>query len=358
MSVKSLKCRNFRNLSDIELIPHKGMNVICGENAQGKTNILEAIWLFSGAKSFRGAKETAFLKLGEQKGRNSLVYEKEGIDISADMEFSEKRTVFINGKQQKGPAALAGQFNAIVFSPVDLSLINDGPSARRKFLDIGIGQLYPSYISFLRDYSKAVLQRNQTLKDYRYDASLGIMLDIFEEEIANKGKRIIEMRIDYLERLKKYIPDIYFGLSSGREKISAEYIKTADENEILDALAASRREDSYSATTSIGPHRDDIDFKINGMSARQFGSQGQRRSIALSVKFAGAEVINEISGEYPVCLLDDVMSELDPLRQNYILNHIKGWQCFLSCCDPSDFKGLEEGKIFEVKKGEVECISI
>ena len=353
MQVNKLSCKNFRNLLDVQVEPNGGMNIICGENAQGKTNLIAAIWLFTGAKSFRNSKDSAFLNLNSEKGINELEFEESGTVYTAKMEFSDKRTAFLNDKALKSPSALAGKFNAIVFSPVDLSLITEGPAVRRRFLDIAVGQLYPNYISLLRDYTKAVMQRNQTIKEYKYDNSLSIMLDIFEKEIALKGEKIINLRKRYIEILKKYIPDIYFGLSSGREIIGAEYICSSNGEDLIEKLKFSRREDMYSSNTSVGPHRDDIDFKINELSARNYGSQGQKRSIALTVKLAQAGVIKQISGEYPVCLLDDVMSELDPSRQEYILNHIRNWQCFLSCCDPSNIASLKGGKVFCVENGKI-----
>lgn len=329
------------------------MNIIFGENAQGKTNLLEAIWLFTGAKSFRGARDNSFICLNKEKALCELDFIADKTNYIAKMEFSEKRTAYINETRLKSPAGLAGNFNAVVFSPPDLSLVNDGPSARRRFLDIAIGQLYPSYITLLHNYNKAVSQRNQILKDYRYDASLSVMLEIFEKEISEKGKKIIILRSRYIERLKKYIPDIYYGISGGRETLTAEYQCSAEPDKIEEALFKSRKEDSKTGVTSVGPHRDDILFFIDKLSVRNYGSQGQRRSTSLSVKLAQAEVINSIAGEYPVCLLDDVMSELDPGRQEYILNKVRNWQTFLTCCNPDDFKGLENGKSFKIKNGKI-----
>lgn len=351
MRVDKLHCRRFRNIVEAQLLPCDGMNVICGENAQGKTNLIEAIWLFTGAKSFRTAKENTFLMLGEQKGQNELTFYSGGVENNASMEFSEKRQAFLNEKQLSNSSKLAGCFTAIVFSPSDLSLVEDGPGVRRRFLDLAIGQLYPNYIDILRKYSRAVVQRNQIIKDFRYDGSLAVMLDVFEAEIVQNGKKIIEYRKRYLEMLKRFVPDIYFGLSTGREQIGADYLCSCEEKELEEGLKGSRREDMYTGVTSVGPHRDDIQFEINGISARIYGSQGQKRSVALALKLTQAEVLKNVAGEYPVCLLDDVMSELDPARQNYVLNHIRGWQSFLTCCDPTDISGLKDGKSFTVRNG-------
>ena len=353
MKVNSLSLKNFRNIKEINLEFDKGMNVICGENAQGKTNIIESLWLFTGAKSFRNSKDASFIKFGEEKGLSETEFVFAGVNTQARMEFSEKRIAFLNEKKLSSPSLLAGNFNAIVFSPSDLSLITEGPSFRRKFLDIAIGQLYPNYIEILKNYMRAVTQRNQIIKDYRYDGSVSVMLDVFETEIVSSGKKIIDYREKYVEILNKYIPKIYNGLSGGREEITSVYVTNCPAIMLEERLKEKRKEDMFTSVTSVGPNRDDLEFKINGIDARNFGSQGQKRSVALTLKLSQAEVIKEITGEYPICLLDDVMSELDVIRQNYILNHIKEWQSFITCCDPTNTERLKEGKIFTVKNGEV-----
>lgn len=353
MRILSFSCQNFRNLEKIEINSFDEMNVICGENAQGKTNLLEGIWLFTGIKSFRGAKDSAFLKFGKEKANLNLNFTADGIENESEIEIKEHRTAFFNNNRLKSPSQMAGKFNATVFSPNDLGLVRDGPSARRRFLDIAIGQLYPSYIAALKNYMRAVTQRNSIIKDYRYDSTLSVMLDIFEEEIAETGTKITEIREKYIDRLGEFLPNVYSGLSSGKEILETEYISAVSTENLRQALADSRKNDMYNGATSVGPHRDDIEFKINGISARNFGSQGQKRSVALALKLSEAEVINKISGEYPVFLLDDVMSELDPERQNYILNHIKGIQSFITCCDPSNVERLKNGKIFEIRNGRI-----
>lgn len=352
MRVDKLRCVNFKNLECIEIVPDFEMNVICGENAQGKTNIIEAIWLFTGAKSFRGTKDCSYIRFGETAARCELDFHFAGVENNAVMDFGERRTAALNEKNLSVPSGLAGTFKAVVFSPADLSVVCDGPAVRRRFLDVAIGQLNPIYIEILRNYNRAVSQRNRIIKDLKYDSTLSVLLDSFEEEIAANGEKIINHRLDYTKKLSVFLPEIFSGLSSGREKIETLYIGKCRDN-IIKELKDSRREDMFTGTTSVGPHRDDLEFKINGISARSYGSQGQKRSVALALKLAQAEVIREISGEYPVCLLDDVMSELDPARQNYVLNHIKGMQSFLTCCDPSNTKGLQNGKIFEIKGGVV-----
>ncbi|MBP3705730.1 MAG: DNA replication/repair protein RecF [Clostridia bacterium] len=352
MQVNRLFCSAFRNLKKTEIIPDEEMNVICGENAQGKTNILEALWLFTGAKSFRATKENSFIKFGQQKAIIELDFKAFGISSNIRQEFSEKRSVYLNGKQLPSPSKLAGNFGAVIFSPDDLAIVKDGPNIRRKFLDTAIGQLYPNYIEILRSYMRAVTQRNKIIKDYKYDTSLSIMLDVFEKEISNCAEKIIKYRKNYLENLDVFVSKIYEELSCGKEEFMSVYVANTCDI-IRQRLHDSRKEDMYTGVTSVGPHRDDIDFKINGISARSFGSQGQQRSVALSLKLAQAEVSKSKTGEYPIILLDDVMSELDVMRQNFILNHIKGKQSFITCCDPNSVERLKKGKIINVKTGEV-----
>ena len=353
MRIKSLKIENFRNIKDIQIFPSDEMNVIYGENAQGKTNIIEAIWLFTGAKSFRGAKDEELKRFSCEKARLKIEFEAEKIEKSAQIEINEKRIACLNEKPLKSVSHLAGKFNAIIFSPTDLRLLSDGPKVRRKFLDMAICQLYPTYIESLRGYTKAVTQRNKILKDFKNNSSVLPLLDVFENEIALSGEKIIKYRLRYIEILKEFIPEIYKGISNGRENLEIEYISSNKSENLLTDLKNSRKEDMFTYKTSVGPHRDDLEFKINGISAKNFGSQGQKRSVALSLKLAEAEILKKNTGEYPICLLDDIMSELDPKRQNFILNHIKEMQTFLSCCDPETLKNLKEGKRFQIKSGEV-----
>lgn len=353
MRIKSLKIENFRNIKDIQIFPSDEMNVIYGENAQGKTNIIEAIWLFTGAKSFRGAKDEELKRFSCEKARLKIEFEAEKIEKSAQIEINDKRIACLNEKPLKSVSHLAGKFNAIIFSPTDLRLLSDGPKVRRKFLDTAICQLYPTYIEILRGYTKAVTQRNKILKDFKNNSSVLPLLDVFENEIALSGEKIIKYRLRYIEILKEFIPEIYKGISNGRENLEIEYISSNRGENLLTDLKNSRKEDMFTYKTSVGPHRDDLEFKINGISAKNFGSQGQKRSVALSLKLAEAEILKKNTGEYPICLLDDIMSELDPKRQNFILNHIKEMQTFLSCCDPETLNNLKEGKRFQIKSGEV-----
>lgn len=354
MIFKKLELTNYRNLENEVLEFDSGINIIFGPNAQGKTNILESLWLFTGAKSFRGSKDSELIKFNCSKAKLKLDFY-DGRDQNCVIEIEKSRTAILNEVELGAASNIAGKIYAIVFSPNDLNIVKDGPLNRRKFMDTCLCQLYPKFISISRRYLKALDQRNSILKNLKFNPNMEEFIEDFENELATTGSEIIGYRKRYIEAINKYLPDIYNGLSDGKEKISAEYETTASENKdnFLNALKLSRRDDMQSQVTSVGPHRDDLNIKINNISARSFGSQGQKRSAALALKLSESAVIHEITGKMPVALLDDVMSELDVSRQNYILNHIKGRQVFLTCCDASNTKNLLNGKIFKIENGKL-----
>ncbi len=351
MTVKEINIKNFRNLAEVSFFPDEKMNVICGPNAQGKTNLLEAIWLFTGAKSFRGAKENEFISFSAEEAKLKLTFLRENVENEAELEIRERRKAILNGNSLSSPGKLAGNFCAIVFSPQDISLVKDGPAVRRRFLDTAIFQIYPKYAELSKKYARAVQQRNATLKDLYYHSELSSLVDVFDAEIAQSGAKIIEYRKKYISYLKETVPEIYFGISQNSENLAISYVCNCSAEYLAERLKNARREDMRTGVTSVGPHRDDIEFTINGNSARLYGSQGQKRSVALTLKLAEAEILKKHTGEETVALLDDVMSELDPSRQNYILNHIKNWQVFITCCDPSNIENLSKGRIFTMKNG-------
>ena len=352
MEVKKLSFKNFRNLADGFIEPDSNINIICGENAQGKTNITEALWLFTGAKSFRGAKDNELVAFGFDESLISMDFISGGIEKSAEINIKQRRSATLDFEKLETPSLLAGNLCAIVFSPEDLEIVKGGPSLRRRFMDIALGQLYPRYIEILRDYTRAVTQRNSLLKESGefYDKAL---LEVFEGEIAENGAKIINYRTNYCKNLTPHLSEIYSGLSGKREGLEAEYLPICSESELAEELFRSRKKDIYSGITSVGPHRDDLDFRINGISARTFGSQGQQRSVAIALKLGEAKTLKDITGEEPVAILDDVFSELDPTRQNYILNNINERQVFITCCDPSNVKNLVKGKVFTLSAGRV-----
>lgn len=362
MTVNSVKIKNFRNIADLSFTADNGVNVIYGENAQGKTNILESIWLFTGCKSFRGAKDNELIKFGEDFSKINLEFsdnlrEKKSEIIIAD----KKKNASLNGVSLRSTAELIGSFYAVIFSPVHLSLIKDGPSARRKFLDTALCQLKPSYAEHLAGYKRALVQRNALLKDLHLNSELYDMLDTWDDQLARYSACVIKERIQYIDLLSDYSKNIYSGISENKEEFSVFYSKKISKDysvkdiylSEIENLKNSRKEDIFSKTTTVGPHRDDLEILINNVSARSFGSQGQQRSCALALKLGESEIIKKVTGETPVALLDDVMSELDEKRQDYVLNHINDRQVFLTCCDPSQVLRLCGGKSFLIKGGEI-----
>ena len=363
MTVDSVNIKNFRNITQLSLSADCGVNVIYGENAQGKTNILESIWLFTGCKSFRGAKESEFIKFGEEFSKINLCFKDNVREKKSEIIYSDKKkNIILNGVELKSSAELIGSFYAVIFSPVHLSLIKDGPSARRKFFDTALCQLKPGYAEHLAGYKRALLQRNALLKDLFMSPELYDLLDSWDDQLARYSASVIFERLKYIEMLSEYSKEIYSGISDNKESFSVEYSKINLDKDIsvkdlyiseLENIKKARKEDILYKTTSVGPHRDDLEIKINNVSARSFASQGQQRSCALALKLGESEIIEKITGETPVALLDDVMSELDEKRQDYVLNHINNRQVFLTCCDPSQVLRLCGGKSFLIKGGEV-----
>ena len=364
MRVNSIKLNNFRNISSLFLEADSGVNVIYGENAQGKTNILEGIWLFTGCKSFRGSKDGEFIRFSEEFARTELCFQDSLREKKSEIVFSEKKKLItLNDVPLKSTGELIGNFYAVIFAPNHLSLIKDGPAERRKFIDTALCQLKPSYAKALAGYRRALMQRNALLKDIHLNAGLYDMLDSWDEQLARYSAVVICERLKYVDILSGYSGEIYSGISENKEQISVTYSlsESLDKNSNIEdiyslqknLLFESRKEDVTFKTTSVGPHRDDLEILINGVSARSFGSQGQQRSCALALKLGESEIIKKITGETPVALLDDVMSELDEKRQDYVMNHIQDRQVFLTCCDPSQVLRLCGGKSFLIKGGEL-----
>lgn len=368
MRVDSLSIRDYRNIERIEFTPSPGVNVIFGENAQGKTNLLEAIWLFTGLRSFRGSKERELKRFETEGAKLSMAFHNDVRDMTADIVITDKKTASLGGLPYGPSTKLVGEFLAVIFAPQHLDLIKGGPAERRKFINQALCQLKPGYAKALTQFNRAMQQRNQLLKDAIYHSELYDTLDIWDDRFCTFGAQVISERMKYLDDLRPFLDEFYSGISGGRETISIDYSAGAGDTshsfssedpavikeELQALLKAHRREDSFAGFTTVGPHRDDLVVKLDGISAKSFGSQGQQRSCALSLKMSEASVIGSLTGKQPVALLDDVMSELDAGRQDYILNHIDGWQVFITCCEPSSIllsKQSESGKLFEVSGG-------
>lgn len=356
MKVVSLETKNFRNLNDSVFLADEQLNVIYGNNAQGKSNLLEAIWLFSGSKSFRNAKDQDFIRFGEKNAKIALKFKSQGRMQQAFISFGEQKKTVLNKNELSSVTKLTNTFCAIVFAPSHLSLISDGPSVRRKFLDNILCQLKPKYYAALNDYQKAVHQRSEILRDAKYHSDLLPLLDVFEHQAALTAAYILDTRQKFIEYMLPVVEEHYSGISKNREKIELLYEPSGNLEDfsvdcIKNAYIKSRNEDMITGNTSVGPHRDDISVLINGYNARSFASQGQQRSAVLALKLGEAYTVNNFLNERPVALLDDIMSELDATRKKYILNCIKDWQVFITCCERSDLKGISGGKQFYMKNG-------
>lgn len=362
MLVTRLSFENFRNLEDSSIRPVPGVNIVYGSNAQGKTNLLEAFWFFTGGRSFRGTKDAETVAFGAQKAVLKLEFTAAGREQEAELSIARRRSAVLNGVPQKAASHLAGQFCAVVFSPAHLSLIKDGPEGRRRFLDAAYCQIRPGYIRVLTEFQRTLTQRNALLKDLRAGLGDGRLLDIWDERLAASGAQVFAARTAYIRRLSRPAEEIYAGLAGGRESFSLRYESSTGEEgvspeqareRLYEKLHGSHAADLAAGFTTVGPHRDDLTVEISGLSARTYASQGQQRSAVLALKLAEASVLREVTGEQPVALLDDVMSELDVSRQDYILNHIHDWQVFLTCCDPSAVMRLSAGRAFHVERGRI-----
>jgi len=362
VKILSLKTEHYRNLLSDLFVPGEGVNVLYGENAQGKTNLLEALWLFTGGKSFRGVKDSELISYGEQEASLILHFYSEEREQTAEIKIlKKKRQAFLNGILLRSPGLLVGKIGAVIFSPEHLSLVREGPNLRRNFLDAAICQIRPGYVRILNRYSRTLDQRNALLKDSFRHPELLDTISIWDERLSTDGEIIIKERESYVESMKNPLSEIYEGLSSGKESLTVQYKRSAEN--LLETLLKNRKQDLQVGYTTCGPHRDDLEIFLDGKNVRMFASQGQKRSVVLSLKLAEAALLKQYSGEKPMILLDDVLSELDHTRQEYLLNHLSDCQVIITCCDPGQAKNLKNGFLFQVENGtlerkKAECTSI
>lgn len=359
MKINSAEIENFRNIERLSL-NFDQVNIIYGENAQGKTNLIEAIYLFTGSKSFRGVKDKELVKFGSDFARLKIEFENNSRQQNAEIFIENRRSASLNGVKKKSTAVLGEELKAVIFSPVHLSMVKDGPLERRRFIDNALCQLKSNYRNVLKEYNRSLTQRNMLLKDIGKNSSLADMLYIWDKNLAVSGAKIIYQRQKYIEALLPYAKEVFNGLSSGKENIDLilkgpfgyeNMTVEKIQKQLMFTLDNNRGNDIINRITTVGPHRDDMEILINGKSARSFGSQGQQRSCVLALKLAEASLLNEMTEDRPLALLDDVMSELDISRQDYILNHIKDWQVFITCCDANTVLRLKEGKTFHIENG-------
>lgn len=363
MVVRSLSVRDFRNLPALDLEPSPAVNVIYGDNAQGKTNLIEAIYLLTGQKSFRQNRESDLVRFGQRKASIQAGFFAGGREQQVSLTLEGGKRTALLGGLPVSVGELTGRFFAVVFSPAGLSLVQDGPSQRRAFLDSAITQVMPRYQKTIADLSRVLFQRNSLICDIaRRLAPDDGLLEVWDRSFARLSYSVINARCRYLSRLAPLAEDIYRGISGGKETLTMAYrpsipgdwgdlSEQEGEELIFSALGKAREEDIKNGCTTLGPHRDDLDLWLDGVSARSFGSQGQQRSCALTLKLAECGVIRQVAGEQPVVLLDDVLSELDKGRRDYLLSGLAEGQLFITCCDRTGFSAIKSGATWRIEDG-------
>lgn len=357
MILKSIELKNFRNYEDLDLKFDSGTNILFGDNAQGKTNILEAAYVSGTTKSHKGSRDKDMIRFGEEESHIRTIVEKQGKEYQLDIHLKKNRSkgIAINKVPIKKASELFGILNMVFFSPEDLNIIKNGPSERRRFLDAEICQLDKIYLSDLTRYNKILMQRNRLLKDMQHQPQLMETLPVWDMQLVEYGKRLIRRRRQFVEELSEIVTGIHRNISGKREELVLRYEPNIDAEFLEDELNRVREKDRKYAQTSVGPHRDDISFFIRGVDIRKFGSQGQQRTSALSLKLSEIELVRQTIHDTPVLLLDDVLSELDSNRQNYLLNSIHDIQTMITCTGLDEFvrNRFQIDKVFHVIDGHV-----
>ena len=359
MFIKRLQMLNYRNYNvlDISLGPH--VNVFMGDNAQGKTNILEGIYYCAFARSHRTSKDRELINWNADNALLSVSVGRERLDKRIDISILKdgKKAIQINKIKIKKIGELFGNFNVVMFSPEDLKIIKDSPGVRRKFIDMELCQLNPKYYYNLVQYNKVLNERNSILRNRNINKDI---LEVYDMQLVEFGYNIIMERLEYIKKLNKYSEKIHSDITSGKEKIKFRYTSTIKDLENIKdnfyaLLEKNRVRDSERGITSVGPHRDDFIVLINDIDTKSYGSQGQQRTAVLTIKFASLKIIKELTGEHPVLLLDDVLSELDFSRKRYILSTIGDIQTIITCTGIEDlYEYLDDkSKVFKVKDGEI-----
>ena len=339
MYVESIELENYRNYRDVKVEFGRNTNILYGNNAQGKTNILESIYMAATTKSHRGSKDRDIIRIGEDESHIRLFVNKQDISHRIDMHLrkSKNKGVAIDGIPIRRAIELYGLLNVIFFSPEDLTIIKNGPAERRRFMDLELCQISRLYYQNLSSYNKILNQRNNLLKQIYYNKNLMDTLDVWNTQLVDSGVRIIKERRNFIEMMNEIIGDIHSRLTSGREKLEIIYECNVDEDGFEKALQEKLETDLRYSSTQSGPHRDDISFLINGIDARKYGSQGQQRTVALSLKMAEIKLVKKIINDNPILLLDDVMSELDTSRRDALIEEIKDIQTIITCTGYDDF---------------------
>lgn len=333
MYIKEITLQNFRNYKNEKIELNENTNIIFGDNAQGKTNILEAIFMLGLGKSFRTNKEKELIKENEKNSKIEIKFVKNNREEKIKLEITDKKSFFINDIPVKKISEIVGKINIVLFSPEDIEILRNEPIKRRKFLNIMISQLRPIYIHLMSEYNKSLEQRNNYLKQIKYENKSKNNLEIWDEQLIKLGTKIYEYRKEFIEKTNKKIKEIHSKITDNKENIEIKYKTNISKENYFKKLKENIELDIQKGYTSIGIHRDDFEIIINGKNVAIYGSQGQQRSSIISLKLAEAEVIYDEIEEYPVILLDDFMSELDKKRIHGFIKNIKNNQVIITCTE-------------------------
>lgn len=360
MYIKSLELKNYRNYNDLSIEFEKGTNILYGNNAQGKTNILEAIYVASTTKSHRGSKDREIINFDKDEAHIKVTVMKKDVPVRIDIHLKKNKSkgIAINGIPIKKASELFGILNVVFFSPEDLNIIKNGPAERRRFVDLELCQLDKIYVHNLVNYNKILNNRNKLLRDlgFCYDKELLATLDIWDMQLADYGAKIITRRNQFIDEINEIIYGIHRNITNGKEELVIKYEPNITGNNIYDELVRSRDKDLKLKTTSVGPHRDDISFLNKKIDIRKYGSQGQQRTAALSLKLSEIELVKSIIKDTPILLLDDVLSELDSNRQRHLLGNLYNVQTMITCTGLDEFveNRFNIDNIYRVVEGTVE----
>lgn len=361
MIIESVELKDYRNYQKLHMEFSPGTNILYGNNAQGKTNVLEAVYVCCTTRSHRGSKDKEMIRFSQEESHIKLCVRKHEVPYRIDMHLKKNRAkgVAINGVPIRKASELFGIVNVVFFSPEDLNLIKDGPSQRRRFLDLELCQLNKLYVHALISYNRVLLQRNKLLKELSFHPEYEETLDMWDIQLVQYGTEIIRCREAFISQLNEMILEIHKSLTGGKEVLKLVYDPQTRAEQFEEAVRQSRMQDIRQKTTLCGPHRDDIGFFTNEIDIRKFGSQGQQRTAALSLKLAEIQLVKRLVKDYPILLLDDVLSELDGERQNHLLSAISPIQTMITCTGLEDFVNhrFSIDRLFHVVEGTVFCES-
>lgn len=354
MIIKQLELNRFRNYKSQQIEFDPGINIIYGDNGEGKTNIVEAIYIMSLGRSFRTSKDKEMINLEAETSYIKATVEnlQRSFKIEYKISKNSKKAIKINGLPIEKLTELLGIVNVVIFSPEDLKLVKEGPKERRSFMDREISQIRPKYYQLLNSYHKNLVQRNNLLKNQKIDE---VLLDVYDYTLSDTGYKIMVYREEFINEIKEIAYKNHYRISSGKEHLEIGYdkdIEISSKEEYFNILKENHAKDIFRKTTGFGIHKDDMDIKINGIDLRSYGSQGQKRSAAISLKLSEIELIKNIKGEYPIVLLDDIFSELDPKRQHMLLETFKDTQTFVTAAEDVDID-IKNTK-YKVKNGNIE----